>query len=109
DAMAHRDPITHGHRSAHHGVDDGPILDVAIRSDADGFDVSPQHTLEPHAGIFANIDAANDVGAGGNVRRPGNAGSPPRQGENHPSPYLANNPLVPQTYDVNTEARKAAR
>src|ERR1035441_2311641 len=59
--------------------------------------------------MIGEVDRANHVGAGGNVHPLANLGSPPRQRENHSCLCSVEIPLMPQTYNVSTEARKAAR
>ena len=78
--VTYSNPLTHDRWRALHRVDNGSILDVAARADANGLNIAAQDALKPHAGIGRKLDFANHIGAGGDVHPLANSGSPPRQG-----------------------------
>src|SRR5882672_3771361 len=51
-------------RLAGRAVDDGAVLNVAVGADDDRRDVAAQHAAEPDTGILADLDIADDDGAG---------------------------------------------
>jgi hypothetical protein len=51
-------------RCAAVGVEDGAILDIGPRADADQFVVSPDHCAEPDADILIQFDVADDMRVG---------------------------------------------
>jgi len=54
---------------AAHDVDDGAVLHVRAPADADPVHVAAQDHVHPDAAGFANLDVADDLGAGIHVRR----------------------------------------
>lgn len=49
-------------------VDDGAILNVAARANADRVDIAAQHAIEPDTRLRANRDTADDLTTGRNKR-----------------------------------------
>src|SRR6185312_3690901 len=61
--VAHRDPVAHVYAVfVTHAVQHAAILHAAIFADANGKDITTNHGVHPDAGIFANLNIANDLG-----------------------------------------------
>src|SRR5205807_6540525 len=60
--VAHGDPVAQ--RDAiliAHAMQDGAILDVGVVANAYGEDITANHGVHPHAGVFANLHVADDL------------------------------------------------
>src|SRR5262249_20300883 len=63
NSMADGDVFTDKHRMLLlHAVQHAAILNVRIRTDADGMHITANNRIHPHAGMFAEDDAADDLG-----------------------------------------------
>ena len=58
-------------------MDNRTILNVAVRSHTDGFNVASQHGGEPDAGVVADLYIADDVRTARNKRRRGDTRNAP--------------------------------
>jgi hypothetical protein len=75
DAVADGDRVAEDQRvRIAHDVEDGAVLDIGARADADEVDVAADYGAGPDAGVGADRDVADDdglrvnVGGGGDLR-----------------------------------------
>jgi hypothetical protein len=64
------------------------ILHVGVFADADGKDVAADNGIHPDAGIFADLDVANDLGGFIDIARIVNAGRDPLIRAKHKVEFL---------------------
>src|SRR6478736_5071187 len=63
DGVPHGDPVPHGNAVfVAHAVEHAAILHVGVFANADGKDVAADDGVHPDAGVFADLNVANDLG-----------------------------------------------